>query len=144
MKNRYNKSIDKYYANKEIFDKLPQSVGEYAKLEKVYFSILKSYCKYWLKINYKSTIKFLLGLTDMNWDRLHENDEQKKVSAKDKLDSFGYEFHYVCDRFSYTRMLRLHWKWLVFSDKFFKELEINKGLDMWNENYLSYSDWIYK
>ena len=144
MRRKYNKAIDLYYNNNKKFGTMPNNLEEYVKLEKLYFRIVKGYCKYWLRINFKAVKKFLLGLTDQNWKKIHENEEEEKMSAEDILSDFRAEFMYISDRFSYTRLLRLHWLWLVFSKRFFKKLNVDKGLEFFDDGYVDYYDWIDK
>ena len=144
MKRKHDKAIEFLYSNDEKFEVMPTSIEEYAELEKLYFKIIKKYCKYWLRINFKAVKKFLLGLTDQNWNKIHENEKEEKMSAEDMLSDFGSEFMYISDRFSYTRLLRLHWIWLVFSKKFFKKLNADKGLKFLDDDYIDYYDWIDK
>lgn len=144
MKRKIDKAMDLYYNNTKKFGVMPKNLNEYAELESLYLKILKGYCRHWLKLNFKTMKKFLLGITDQNWEKIHENEKEESMSAQDMLEDFRLEFAYVSDRFSHTRMLRLHWIWLVFSKKFFKKLNADKGLEFFDDDYVDYYDWIEK
>lgn len=142
MNKKLNKATNIYELNSYLFEYSPQSLSEYNRIEDAYLKVLKSYCKHWLKLQFKSTIRFLFGLTDQNWDRLHESDEEEEESVEDLFKSFRYEFVYVYDRFSYSRMLRLHYNWIIFSKKFFRQRMIDQKIDPLNKSYYDYYDYL--
>lgn len=134
------KPIKVYEKNSHLFKKFPKSLTGYMEIEQAYLKILKSYCKHNLKINFKSTMIFLFGLSDQNWHRLHESPEEESSNVEKLFESFRLEFDYVYDRFSYSRLLRLHYHWLIFSKRFYKDRMKEHKIEVTDAGYYDYYD----
>ena len=118
-----------------VINKEARTIDEYVALEIKYLEFLKVYIVDVFEVDFRSIKSFLYGINDFNWKRLHESEIEEKKTYGEFLNDFYYEWFYIYDRISYSRMLRAHWLWLVFSNKFFQNLNDLKGFTIIDDDY---------
>lgn len=81
-----------------------------SKMEADYFKVVKSVMKYSLGIKEKEAIRWFFRYACWgNWEKIHETDEEKKITINELAQDLVDEIFYCSDRWSWDRLLRTHW-----------------------------------
>lgn len=74
-----------------------------------------------LGISKRSSYVLYDNLDDCNWEHLHLTEEEKKYPSSKWRELFVYDVHYCSDRWSLSRLLRVHWAYCQWKESLDRE-----------------------
>ena len=79
---------------------------------------------------------FNFMITDMNWEHLHQTNEEREKVVSEWIEDFKSDVFYCSDRWCFTRLIRNHWRYVQILDGYSRALRD----DVFNTNTEDYLD----